>query len=131
LHGHADYQYPKDIEASDIISATSGKAQFIAISHSSGIKDGDVLTIGTDILRDDADQFEDFGVDIQVAAHIGQSVSVDGMIEILMMDQDGREIEHKGIIRPRTLQPGKDWVLVYDDEADGIAIYVDENVGIE
>jgi len=133
LHGQEAYVYPHDIASHDILNVTQGKAQFIALSHTAGILDGDVLTISNDVLRENAGKdFEDFGVDCQITVHSkNNNVSLAGLCEILMIDQDGREIEHKAIVKPTTIERGKDWVLLYDDEEDGIAIYADENMGTE
>jgi len=132
LHGQEAFKYPQHIASHDILSAVAGKAQFISINHTAGLKDGDVITIANDVLRDDDGAFEDFGVDCQIAIHIKEtSVAASGMCEILMVDQDGREIEHKGIIKPAQLESGKDWVLVYNDLEDGIAVYIDEEVNNE
>ena len=132
LHGHDDYKYPEYIDKVEILHATQGKAQFIAISHTAGLKDGDVMTISNDILREGDSAFDDFGVDCQLTLHIkGSDVSLAGMCEILMIDQDGREIEHKGIIKPIIMKSGADWQLIYYDAEDGIAVYADEEVGME
>jgi hypothetical protein len=132
LHGHDDFQYPEYIDKDEILHATQGKAQFIAISHTAGLKDGDVMTIANDVLREGAGDFEDFGVDCQLSLHIkGTDVSLAGICQILMIDQDGREIEHKGIIKPVSMHSGGDWQLVYYDAEDGIAVYADEEVGLE
>jgi len=133
LHGQEGFGYPKHIASHDILHAMQGKAQFISINHTAGVVDGDILTIANDVLREGSDKgFEDFGVDCQLTIHLkAENVTLAGICEILMIDQDGREIEHKAIVKPTTVESGKDWVLLYNDEEDGIAIYVDENMGTE
>ncbi len=132
LHGQDDFQYPEYIDKDQILQATQGKAQFIAISHTAGLKDGDVMTIANDVLREGAGDFEDFGVDCQLSLHIqGSDVSLAGICQILMIDQDGREIEHKGIIKSIAMKSGVDWQLLYYDAEDGIAVYADEEIGLE
>ncbi len=133
LHGQEGFSYPAHIANHDILSAMQGKAQFISVNHTAGILDGDVLTISNDVLREDAGKgFEDFGVDCQLTVHSkDNNISLAGICEILMVDQDGREIEHKAIVKPTTMEAGKDWVLLYNDEEDGIAIYADEEIGME
>ncbi|MDQ6995189.1 MAG: hypothetical protein Q9M18_06300, partial [Mariprofundaceae bacterium] len=132
LHGHDDFVYPKTISGVDIIASTLGKAQFIAINHSSGLKDSDVISISNDVLREDGGAFNDFGVDCQLTVHVKQTdVTLAGMCEILMLDQDHREIDHKGIIKPFTMHASGDWELIYYDAEDGIAVYADENMGLE
>ncbi|MDX8392010.1 MAG: hypothetical protein R8K53_05505, partial [Mariprofundaceae bacterium] len=114
LHGQEGFSYPEHIAKADILHAMDGKAQFISINHTAGLKDGDVLTIGNDVLREGAGDFEDFGVDCQLSVHIkAEDVSLAGMCQILIVDQDNREIEHKGIIKPYTMHAGSDWELIY------------------
>ncbi|MDQ6978978.1 MAG: hypothetical protein Q9M09_02235 [Mariprofundaceae bacterium] len=133
LHGQEGFSYPKHIAAHDILHAMQDKAQFISINHTAGVMDGDILTSSNDVLREGSDKgFEDFGVDCQLTIHLkADHVTLAGICEILMVDQDGREIEHKAIVKPTTLEAGKDWVLLYNDEEDGIAIYADEEMGME
>lgn len=133
LHGKESFVYPKDIAVRDILHALQGNAQFISLNHTSGLIDGDIITLANDVLREGAnDSFEDFGVDCQLSVRFkGDGVSVAGICQILMVDQDGREIEHKAIVKPTLLQGGKGWVLLYYDAEDGIAIYANEEIGIE
>jgi hypothetical protein len=132
LYGQDAFIYPENIDKQNILQSLNGKAQFIAISHTAGLKNGDVMTISNDVLREGDGAFEDFGVDCQLTLHIkGSNVSLAGMCEILMMDQDGREIEHKGIVKPVAMHSGGNWQLIYYDAEDGIAIYADEEIGLE
>ncbi len=133
LHGQESFQYPARIANHDILGALRGKAQFVFMNHTSGLEDGDVISIASDVLRDSDGAFEDFGVDCQMTIHITDEThaSISGICQVLMLDQDGRQIEHKMILRPHSLEAGKDWVLLYDNEEDGIAVYADEEVGIE
>jgi len=120
------------IASGDILHALGGKAQFISINHTAGLKDGDVITLSNDVLRDADDSFEDFGVDCQLSVYVkGTDVMLSGMCEMLMVDQNHREIEHKGMVKPFTMHAGEDWQLIYYDEEDGIAVYADADVGLE
>lgn len=132
LHGHDGFQYPEHIKKTEILQAMQDDAQFIAISHTAGLKDGDVITMSNDVLREGDSSFEDFGVDCQLSLHVkGADVSLAGMCQILMMDQDGRIIDHKGIVKQVTLKQGADWQLIYYDAEDGIAVYANEEIGLE
>ncbi len=132
LYGHDAYIYPERIKERDILGATQGQAQFISINHTSGLKDGDVVSISNDVLRSSDDSFQDFGVDCRLAIHVkGAVTNVSGLCEMLMVDQDGRQIAHSGLIKPIDLKAGHDWVLVYNDKEDGIAVYVEMDIGIE
>lgn len=132
LHGHDAYIYPERIKARDILGATKGEAQFISINHTAGLKDGDVVSISNDVLRSSEDSFQDFGVNCRLAIHVkGTVTSISGLCEMLMVDQDGREIAHSGLVKSVDLKAGQNWVLVYNDKEDGIAVYVEMNIGME
>jgi len=132
LHGQDAFVYPASITSADILHALDGKAQFISINHTAGLKDGDVITLSNDVLREEGGAFEDFGVDCQLSVHVkGADVVLSGMCEILMVDQHHREIEHRGMVKPFTMHGGGDWQLIYYDAEDGIAVYADEEVGLE
>ncbi|MDQ6987246.1 MAG: hypothetical protein Q9M25_05545 [Mariprofundaceae bacterium] len=132
LHGQDGFTYPKNIAKAEILHAMDGKAQFISINHTAGLKDGDVVTIANDVLREDAGHFGDFGVDCQMSIHIkGSDVTLAGMCQILIVDQDHREINHKGIVKATTIDAGSGWKLIYYDAEDGIAVYAESEVGLE
>jgi hypothetical protein len=132
LHGQEGFTYPQKISGENILQSLHGKAQFISMNHTSGLKDGDVITISNDVLRDGAEEFEDFGVDCQLVVHIkGTDVTLSGMCEMLFVDQDHRKIEHRGIVKPFVMHSGSDWELIYYDAEDGIAVYADEEIGLE
>jgi hypothetical protein len=132
LHGHDAFKYPEHIGKVEILQKMAGEAQFILINHTSGVQDGDVITIANDVLRSGDAAFEDFGVDCQIVVHINsEDVKLSGICEMLMLDQDHRKIEHKGIIKSTKMHSGKDWQLIYYDAEDGIAVYADEEVGLE
>lgn len=137
VHGQESFKYPAQIPGADIIAALQGKAQYIFLNHTAGLKDGDVIVIGNDVLRESDGKFEDFGVDCQLSVHLSGSgaetsaLSLGGMCEVLFVDKNHREIEHKLMIKPTDVQPGKGWILLYDDAEDGIAIYADVEIGLE
>ena len=134
VHGKEGFKFPDHIADHNIIHALQGNAQYIFMNHTAGLVDGDVVTVANDVLRDNAGHFEDFGVDCQLSVHINasnQDVTLAGMCEFLMVDKDHRQIEHKGIVKPTVLQSGKDWVLIYYNAEDGIAVYADAEVGLE
>jgi len=132
LHGQDGFQFPDRIQALDVLGELQGKAQFIFMNHTAGLKDGDVISVATDVLRDTAGEFEDFGVDCQMTVHVkSDSEVLSGICEILMLDQDGREIEHKAMIAPTSVPSGKGWTMLYFDHEDGIAIYASSGTGTE
>ena len=133
LHGQESFAFPQHIQGDAILSALAGKAQFIFMNHTSGLENGDVIMVTNDVLRDNAGGFEDFGVGCQLSVQIkeSQDVQLAGMCEFLMVDQNHRQIDHKGVIKPTMLGSNKDWVLIYNNEEDGIALYADEEIGLE
>lgn len=135
LHGHEAFQWPQQVQgrASDLLRALEHDAQFVVADHTAGLQDGDVLMINADVLRPGAGKgFDDLGVDCQLVVHEkGGSVSVSGRCDFMVIDQDGRMIDHKGIIPATRLSPGGAWQLAYRDAEDGIAIYVHEAFGSE
>jgi len=127
LQGQESFVYPKKIEKGNVLQSLNDKAQFISINHTAGLKDGDVITVNNDVLRDSDNAFNDFGVDCQFPVHIqGENVILAGICQILMVDQNNREIEHKGIVKSFVMRSSQDWTLIYEDKEDAIAIYVDK-----
>jgi len=132
VHGQEAFKYPDHIKRGDILHVLDGKAQFISINHTAGLKDGDVIVIESDVLRNNHGDFEDFGVDCQMVVHLkGDDVVLGGVCEMLMVDKDHRIIEHKGVVKKFKMNPGSDWQLIYYDAEDGIAVYADEEMGLE
>jgi len=132
LHGQENFKFPERIKTDNILSSLAGKAQFIFINHTAGLEDGDVIMTSNDVLRDNSGHFADFGVDCQLSVHIkNNDVTLAGACTFLMVDQDFREIEHRGIIPLHTLQPNQGWTLVYYNAEDGIAVYANQEVGLE
>ncbi len=132
VHGQEAFQYPDTIAKSDILSSMLSKAQFISINHTAGLLDGDVVTIANDVLRDNAGAFDDFGVDCQIIVHVKEAlVTLSGLCQMMVMDQDHRKVEHKGMIKPFAMKHGSDWQLIYYDAEDGIAVYADEEIGLD
>ncbi len=133
LHNQQGFEFPKHIQGDAILSAMSGKAQFIFMNHTSGLENGDVIMVTNDVLRDKAEGFEDFGVGCQLSVQIqqNQGVQLAGMCEFMMVDQNHRQIDHKGVVKPTMLAANQDWVLIYDNKEDGIALYADEEIGTE
>ncbi|OIO56648.1 MAG: hypothetical protein COX57_03980 [Alphaproteobacteria bacterium CG_4_10_14_0_2_um_filter_63_37] len=132
LHGQEGFKYPEHLGRTSFLTEMEGKAQFVFVTHTAGLKDGDVVSVQTDVLREEGGAFEDFGVDCQMAVHTkGESVSLSGFCDVLMVDQNNRMIDHKMVIKPVSMAAGRDWILIGVDEEDGIAIYADEEVGTE
>lgn len=131
LHGQEAFAYPATISG-NILSELKGKAQFIFVNHTAGLEDQDVIVVGNDVLRENAGEFANFGVDCQMSVSIsGADVKMGGMCEVLIYDQDHRQLENKLLVKPVAIPSGDQWSLLYDDKEDGIAIYANQKVGTE
>jgi len=132
VHGQDAFAYPEHVDEDNLLASFKGKAQFISINHTAGLKDGDVITIASDVLRDGAGSgFEDYGVDCQLTVGIkGEDVNLAGICQILMVDKNLGEIKHKGLLKPFLMKPNQGWTLIYYNAEDGIAVYADEEAGL-
>jgi hypothetical protein len=132
FHFYGGNSAPDEIKGVDIISQLHGKAQFLTITHTTGVKDQDVLMVSSDILRE-GDSSEDFGVDCQIILHVaqGENVTTLGKCEVFYYDAaHKKEVEAKIMMKP-TLLKSSDWQLVAWDPVSHIGIYADEEIGQE
>ena len=51
LHGQESFKFPDHISDHDILGALKGKAQYIFMNHTSGLKDGDVIIVSIVVIR--------------------------------------------------------------------------------
>jgi len=131
FHFHAGQKPPAEIKGHDIIGQLHGKAQYLTLTHSTGLKDGDVIMVTSDVLRDGGTSVEDFGVDCQLTLHVknDSDVTVAGLCNVFVYSvADKREVESKLLIKPVHID-SDDWKLVAWDEKENVAIYVDEEIG--
>jgi len=119
---------------SDFIAAMDG-AQVLMLSHTADAIDGDVISIQTDVLRDENGNLGDFGINCQLSFKDEStkeytSYAIGGLCRIIEMGR-GKKTNLTAIISPASLpdtSQGVDaWVELYEDEATGIAFYA--NVG--
>jgi len=132
FHFHSSDNAPKEIKGADIITQLHGKAQFLNISHTTGVKDQDVIMISSDVLREGASS-EDFGVDCQLILHVaqGEKVTTLGKCEVFYFDAaNKKEVAAKIMMKPVLLE-ADDWQLVAWDPVSHVAVYADEEVGTE
>ncbi len=134
FHVHTGGKPPAEINAEDeigLLTALKGKAQILALTHTTGLKEGDVIDVQSDVLRE-GEGVEDFGVDCELIVHVknGEQVSMGGRCEVFVYDLvNKKEVEFKLIIRPTDI--GRHWTLIGWDEKDHVAIYADEEIGAE
>ncbi len=115
---------------SDFIAAMKG-SQILALTHTAGAIDGDVITLQTSVLRDEAGNFGDFGIDCQLS-YKDESVGSDpsfllGGICKIIREGRGQHSTSNHIIPhtnvPDTSQGFEGWFLLEEDVPTGIAFY--------
>ncbi|MDQ6990287.1 MAG: hypothetical protein Q9M11_00960 [Mariprofundaceae bacterium] len=124
LPGQESFQWPNEIKNENIISALDGKADFLVLTQTVGIKDGDVLNIQNDVLRENkALGFEDLGIDCQLSVNTtGAAWKVGGKCDIFLPHLHGGE-KVLGIIKLHEIDSEKVWHYVWDDPKTGIVLY--------
>lgn len=132
------FEYEAVVEGrfSDFIAAMEG-SRILALVHTADAIDGDVITLQTSVLRDEAGNFGDFGVDCQLSYKDesgGEDTSflLGGLCKIIKVGrgQNLRKtllIPHTNI--PDTAQGFEGWFMLDEDESTGIAFYA--NVSVE
>jgi len=134
----AGFEYEAVVEGkfSDFISGMQG-SQVLALVHTEGAIDGDVITLQTSVLRDEAGSFGDFGIDCQLSfkdesTADDTSYLLGGICKIIEVGrgQDMRKliiIPHTNV--PDTSQGFEGWFMLDEDEETGIAFYANVSVG--
>jgi len=118
---------------SDFIAEMEKGSQVIFLNHTAGVKHNDVITFNADVLSEGGGDagFEDNGVNCSFSftdesTSDNTSYSVGGLCTILLTDASGHE-KIKALIPsadlPDTSQGIDVWVMIYEDEATGIAFY--------
>jgi len=120
---------------SDFITAMRG-SQILALAHTVGAIDGDVITLQTSVLRDESGSLGDFGIDCQLSfkdESVGtdQSYLLGGLCKIIQVGRgqnvrDTLFIPHTNI--PDTSQGFEGWFMLDEDEKTGIAFYANVSV---
>ena len=133
-----DFEFSPIVEGtfSDFIAAMEG-SQILALAHTAGAIDGDVITLQTSVLRDESGSLGDFGVDCQLS-YKDESTKEDtsfllgGLCKVIQVGRgknvrDTLFIPHTNI--PDTSQGFDGWFMLDEDEKTGIAFYA--NVSVE
>lgn len=120
---------------SDFISVMDG-AQILILSHTASSINNDVINIQQDVLRQGKEGLGDVGINCQLS-YLDESTAentsyeIGGFCKILDVG-DGRENKLTAIIPmaglPDTAQGVDAWVMLYEDEASGIAFYANVSV---
>ena len=134
FHVYSGNKPPAEIQQPDeagLLTALKGKAQILALTHTTGVKNNDVLDIQADVLRE-GKSLEDFGVDCQLILDVkdDEHVKIGGKCETLVWDiANAKQVASNVFIKPT--QVGKDWTLIAWDAKEHVAVYVDEEIGAE
>ena len=132
------FEYDAVVEGkfSDFISAMEG-SQILALAHTSGAIDGDIITLQTSVLRDESGVLGDHGVDCQLSfkdesTKSDTSYLLGGICRIIQVG-GGKSLRTSLIIPhtniPDTSQGFEGWFMLDEDEETGIAFYA--NVSVE
>jgi len=115
---------------SDFIAEMEG-SQVLALAHTAGAIDGDVITLQTSVLRDEAGAFGDFGIDCQLS-YKDESVDgessflIGGLCKIIRVGR-GQNLKLNHVIPhtnvPDTSEGSDAWILLDEGEETGIAFY--------
>ncbi len=115
---------------SDFIAEMKG-SQILSLVHTAGAVDGDIITMQTSVLRDNAGTLGDFGVDCQLSfkdESEGEDTSylLGGVCRVIQVGA-GKDLRTTLIIPhiniPDTAQGFEGWFMLDEDEATGIAFY--------
>jgi len=128
--GQESFQWPEEIKGEDIIGALHGKADFLVLTQTVGIHNGDVLNIQNDVLREEkGDQFEDLGINCQLSVNTESAKwKVAGKCNIFLPHINGGE-KVLGIIAAHAIETEKVWHHVWDDPKSGVAVYFYKETG--
>jgi len=115
----------------DFIGVMEG-SQVLLISHTADAKDGDVINIQQDVLREVGGTFSDAGINCQFSFNsesdgVNTTFSIAGICHLL--EQNGADLKEviSPTMLPDALQGEDAWVELYENEKTGIAFYA--NVG--
>jgi len=124
--GDPNFKYPAQIKGEDIIGPLRGKAEYLIVAHSAALKDGDVISLQNDLLRNGDAGMDDLGVNCQLTVHTG-IWSVGGKCDVFLPAL--HEQKSTGIIPPTTIEGDLIWYNVWTDPATGVAVYVLRETG--
>ncbi len=130
LPGQNAFQWPDEIKGENIIGALDGKADFLVLTQTVGIHNGDVLNIQNDVLREGSGSgFDDLGIDCQLNVNSSSAVwKVGGKCEIFLPHLNGGE-KVLGLIKPHEIETEKVWHHVWDDPKTGVGVYFFKETG--
>lgn len=129
IPGQESFKWPEEIKGEDIIGSLAGKADFLVLTQTVGIENGDVLNIQNDVLRSKGGDYEDLGLDCQLTVDTksGKHWQVGGKCEIYLPMLGDNKVT--GIIPFHEIESEIVWHHVWDDEKSGVAVYFFKETG--
>jgi len=129
LPGQESFQWPDEIKGENIIGALEGKADFLVLTQTVGIRNGDVLNIQNDVLRDTtAKDFEDLGINCQLSVNNEtETWHIGGKCDVLLPHLNGEKIV--GFINATDIKDEKVWHLVWANDKTKVAVYFYKETG--
>jgi len=129
IPGKESFQWPEVIKGEDIIGALNGKADFLVLTQTVGIHNGDVLNIQNDVLRAGSGSgFEDLGINCQLSVNTETDIwHIGGKCDVLLPHLNGEKV--LGIIKPHDVKTEKIWHHVWDEPKTGVAVYFMKDTG--
>jgi len=136
----ADFEFEPIVEGkfSNFITAMQG-SQILALAHSADAQNGDVITLQTSVLRNEAGSLGDFGLDCQLSfkdesTKTDTSYLLGGLCKVIQVGR-GKDIRATLLIQhtniPDTSQGFEGWFMLDEDEKTGVAFYANVSVAHE
>jgi len=134
----SDYEFEAIVMGrfSDFISEMEQGSEILFLNHTAGIQEGDVITFNADVLREAADSsagFSDQGFSCSFNFHDESTqdntdYSLGGFCSMILNDKKQQYIITDASL-PDTSQGEAVWVMLYEDEKNGIAFYANVSAG--
>lgn len=118
--GGKGHDFPATVAGDDIEGPlTKQGAEMSLFAHSAAIKNGDVLNLQNDTLREVNGEFKDMGINCQISMSIEGEWKVAGRCEVFMSG-DARA---NHTIAPTPIAKELIWYKVFEDKEQGVAGY--------
>jgi hypothetical protein len=129
IPGENSFVWPEEIPGEDIMGALEGKADFLIMTQTVKINDGDVINVQNDTLRSAAGAgIEDIGANCQLTVMTSKNPwTIAGKCDVFIPEL----AKHKttGIIMPHPIESERVWHHVWDDPVTGVAVYFFKETG--
>ncbi len=130
-HGHfaaflgEGVDFPDTIKGDDIEGPMVKKgAEMMLFAHSASIRDGDVLNLQNDTLRDVGGEFKDFGLNCQVSIAATGDWAVSGMCKVFFTGNSKLVAIPSVPVNEQLV-----WYKLFEDKTQGVAGYFMKEYG--